>query len=267
MAKMYYSEDEAAAKLKVNKDQLKEMVEQAKLRIYADGTRRLYKVDEVDRLVAPAGSGEVELTPAEPSLAEAKPASTGGKDDTVLTSEGISIFDDEDLEIEAGDPMAKTTIAPSVADQGSGEGSGSGLLDLTHESDDTSLGSEVLKHIDESGTPGSGVAHTAEIGAEPDGIVEAEAPAVIEMPTVVEEIDRSAGVFSGLIAAATIIMLVLGSVVLAVIAGLLPPYVVDMQKNMGVVMLVAVVLCLAFAVVGYFIGKATAAKAAALQRT
>jgi PAS domain S-box-containing protein len=63
---------------------------------------------------------------------------TPGKEDTVITAEGISIFDDEDLEIEAADPMAKTQIAPSLDDQVAieGVGSGSGLLDLTRESDE-----------------------------------------------------------------------------------------------------------------------------------
>ncbi|MBN2562389.1 MAG: hypothetical protein JXQ75_15805 [Phycisphaerae bacterium] len=58
---------------------------------------------------------------------------------------GISVFDDEDLAIEA-DPMGETQIAASVEELDS-VGSGSGLLDLTRESDDTSLGPELLDVI------------------------------------------------------------------------------------------------------------------------
>lgn len=70
------------------------------------------------------------------------------KEDTVITSVGISVFDDDEIEIDV-DPLAKTRISPSVEDQISleGVGSGSGLLDLTRESDDTSLGAELLDEI------------------------------------------------------------------------------------------------------------------------
>lgn len=61
---------------------------------------------------------------------------------------GINVFGDEP---ERADPMAQTAISSgvgSVADLNlEGIGSGSGLLDLTRESDDTSLGAELLDEI------------------------------------------------------------------------------------------------------------------------
>src|SRR5437870_2071511 len=53
---------------------------------------------------------------------------------------GITVFDVDDSQ--KVDPSAQTAINPSVQDQINleGVGSGSGLLDLTRESDDTSLG-------------------------------------------------------------------------------------------------------------------------------
>ncbi len=71
------------------------------------------------------------------------------KDDTVITNIGISVFDEEDLEI-AADPMAKTMLTSGCEDHLGLDGSagGSGLLDLTRESDDTSLGAELLEGID-----------------------------------------------------------------------------------------------------------------------
>lgn len=60
------------------------------------------------------------------------------KEDTRITSAGISVFDDDEMDIDA-DPMGKTHEAPAVEDFDA-VGSGSGLLDLTRESDDTSLG-------------------------------------------------------------------------------------------------------------------------------
>jgi hypothetical protein len=71
--------------------------------------------------------------------------------DEIAEVEGISIFDEDDLETEPAGPPAEGPIAPSAEDQVPIEGAdnGSGLLDLTRESDDTSLGTEVLDHIDE----------------------------------------------------------------------------------------------------------------------
>lgn len=55
---------------------------------------------------------------------------------------GISVFDDDELGFQP-DPMGETQIAATVEELAS-VGSGSGLLDLTRESDGTSLGPELL---------------------------------------------------------------------------------------------------------------------------
>ena len=51
--------------------------------------------------------------------------------------------------VKVADPSAQTNIASNIPDQVNLEsvGSGSGLLDLTRESDDTSLGAELLDEI------------------------------------------------------------------------------------------------------------------------
>ncbi len=61
------------------------------------------------------------------------------------TARGISVFEDEEVEI-AADPMGETRISAGV-DELEAVGSGSGLLDLTQVSDDTSLGAELLDVI------------------------------------------------------------------------------------------------------------------------
>ena len=58
---------------------------------------------------------------------------------------GISVFDDDELKVDV-DPMGETRISAGVAEMET-VGSGSGLLDLTQESDDTSLGAELLDVI------------------------------------------------------------------------------------------------------------------------
>ncbi len=93
-----------------------------------------------------SGSSIISLEmPAETKAEEApKPAAPAAR-------KGISVFDDDELEIES-DPMGETQIAASVKELDS-VGSGSGLLDLTRESDDTSLGAELLDVISPSAEP------------------------------------------------------------------------------------------------------------------
>lgn len=185
--KMYYTEEEAAAKLGCSTDELSQFVTDEKIRVFKDGLRNVYTGEEVDALAAERGMvseepqepEELELAPAEPeeldlsvvdeeieltpadterdviSLSEAaeEPA-PADKEDTVLSADGVSIFDDADFEVEGVDPMAQTQISPSLDEQIAmeGVGSGSGLLELTHGmSDDTSLGAEIWDFVGADG--------------------------------------------------------------------------------------------------------------------
>ncbi|NQU76688.1 MAG: hypothetical protein HQ546_10285 [Planctomycetes bacterium] len=265
MAKIYYTETEASAKLNVKLEQLLLMVRQGKLHAYADGTKKMFKVAEVDKLIdGESQQSDIQLTPADLSgthdsisLADSETsASTSGsaKGDTVITSEGISIFAEEDLEIEPTDPMAKTQIAPSLDDQINLEGAntGSGLLDLTQESDDTSLGAEVLDRIDmESGESPS---PSAESVAESIGAELESAPAM-EMPVVTGPVDPGAGAFAGIAAAGAILMLLLSAVGMAVLTGKNPAYLETVGQNLLIVVGGAVTLVVVAAVAGLLIGK------------
>lgn len=147
MAKMYYSEEETCEKLGVDKDGLMDQfVNTAKLQMYQDGSKHVYKASDVDKLGGSRMDLNIDADAINLSeLDDATEVSSGGKEDTVITSEGISIFDDEDLQIETGSALSDTAPAPNIDDEVAlgGVGSGSGLLDLTRESDDTSLGADL----------------------------------------------------------------------------------------------------------------------------
>jgi excisionase family DNA binding protein len=269
--KMYYNEEETSEKLGVNVDQLTELIRQRKLREYRDGNKRMFKAEEVDALAQPEltseDSGELELAPAdtaagqEISLSEADKPREAGKEDTVITAEGISIFDEEDLEIEAADPMAKTQIAPSLDEQISveGVGSGSGLLDLTRESDDTSLGAEVLDHIDMDESVSESTAMPAAYGQP------AEPPALAE-PQMVEETDPSAGLFSGLVVGSALVALLLGAVMLAVMTDTMPAYLQWIESNLAMTLGISAVVVIACGVIGLVVGKGAAQRQSAMRR-
>lgn len=270
--KMYLSEEEAAARLRVTIEKLTDYARDGKLQQYQDGAKRVYRSEEVGKLatrISMDDTGEIELAPADTasgdavSLSETEaPISEPGKEDTVITAEGISIFDDEDLEIEAADPMAKTQIAPSLEDQISleGVGSGSGLLDLTRESDDTSLGAEVLDQIDME----SGVAPSLEGEAAP-----AYAPtpeAVIEAPVLVEAIDPGAGLFSGFVVGCCIVAMMLAMVMFSVMADRRFSLTEALKENMGPAVGGAAVVVIACGVIGLMLGKSAAARQVAIRR-
>jgi hypothetical protein len=245
-------------------------VQQGKLLAYADGAKRAYRVADVDAMSGATGAGEVQLTPAGAdedlvTLQEADQSRPPSKEDTVITAEGISVFDDEDLEVGTADPMAKTSIAPTVEDQISleGVGSGSGLLDLTRESDDTSLGAEVLDHIGAEAAIPSPAGVMESVGE--TAYAESE-PITMQAPVVVEEVDPSSGAFAGLTVAGTLIALVTAAVAVATMMGTVPGYVKALQENMLVFLGVSVVVGIALAVIGYVVGKSMAARAEALQR-
>ncbi|MFA6134823.1 MAG: helix-turn-helix domain-containing protein [Phycisphaerae bacterium] len=261
--KMYYSEEEATQKLGLSADALENLVRDQKLRAFKDGPKNMFRVDEVDKLAEEGVNveEEIELTPAESSstsssisLADSVAPTDTGKEDTVITAEGISIFDEEDLEVESADPMAKTQITTNMEDQVAldGSGSGSGLLDLTRESDDTSLG-QVLDQIDMEGS-GAASPITQEPVVTAVGHAEASGPIMVVAP------DPMAGLFSGLVTGAAIIMVVLGAVVLAAIRGAKPAFLEILEDYKLVVLLASVVIVGAAGVVGLVLGQASQAK-------
>jgi len=286
MGKMYYSEEEAAHKLGVRVEQLKEMVEQGKLSAYSDGSKQMYRAAQVDAIAPenpPEDTGPIELSPADTGTVEGVPLSAadepapagkeGGKGDTVITSDGISIFDD--LEIETDDPMAKTAIAASPeADQEvlmEGVGGGSGLGMLAEEKDDTSLG-PALDAIPEADGFGSAGGASDVLGSlEEEDLGESVSTAAVSVERVVEqtveeELDPSAGVFAGLLVGVSLLALLVAMVAIPVMMGLEPGYLTTLQENILAVSGISVVLLIILAVAGYFIGKSMVQQAEALKR-
>ncbi|QDU33982.1 hypothetical protein KS4_20420 [Poriferisphaera corsica] len=164
MAKMFYTLEETAAKLGVSEQEIKDMAASGKLQQFRDGDKLMFKCAEVDTM---AGSSGKDDSAAPIPLADSQTNDAVSLHDTAIPlmgdtnagtglglgsndSTGISVFDAG--EVDAADPLAQT-----VANQGSqisleSVGSGSGLLDLTHESNDASLGADLLEDI----YPGSG---------------------------------------------------------------------------------------------------------------
>jgi len=310
MAGMFYSLKEAAEKLNKTEKEVKELAKQGKLREFRDGSNLLFKIDEVEALMADIGvpvpleqpieSAEImepeealeleqlqkapeEQTEPEPTEGEAEqeeeeislapetgvPAAESEltSADTALTGEGISVLGETDRDYQVtDDTMAETTAVPGATGTAgttgtTGEvsleeieegvsldtfGSGSGLLDLSLQADDTSLGG-ILDEIytteggeegPEPAEPGSAV----EMAAEAEQILPEEeltrpqpameAPAIaqpyIEVPP--DALSNSLGVMLflpllALVYAAIVTVAGLKSVTPAILAKIQTPYI------------------------------------------
>lgn len=172
MAGMFYSIQEVATKLAKSEDQIREMVKEGKLREFRDGAKILFKVNEVDALAGPASApfaeeSAISLTPLDDTGSLMPSGSPGGstsaipidlgdeafdlsKADTALTGEGLNVLGETDSEFKITDDTMGKTHASAAAEPSLEKieedvnldsfGSGSGLLDLSLQADDTSLG-------------------------------------------------------------------------------------------------------------------------------
>jgi hypothetical protein len=201
MAGMFYSIKEVSEKLGKSEDEVRQIVKSGRLREFRDGPNLLFKVDEVNSLLSDtsftAGSKPAEK-PAEPKSEEAEeillapettesPLPEKATDDelmltdadTQIVDEGIKVLGDTTSVGEKGSDETFKGLDETPASPGKEAsleeiekdvsldtfGSGSGLLDLSLQADDTSLGGI----LDEIYTPGGeGKAPAAgEASAEP----------------------------------------------------------------------------------------------------
>lgn len=146
MAKMFYSLEEAAAKLGKSADEVKAMGERRELETFRDRDRLMFKVEQVDLLAGKGGGGDdfklAESGELEP-LTLASSGSGAAMQPDAKEQTGASIFDLASDGTDESDPSAVTRVTPtpSILSQDPGK-SGSGLLDLTRggDIDETALG-------------------------------------------------------------------------------------------------------------------------------
>jgi len=318
MAKMFYTLEEAAEKLGVSTDEVKKMAEQGTMQQFRDRDKLMFKREQVEEQLAmqqtqqldtapdagPAGASDSdEITIDEDVNVSAGATDTidliaetdtkpSGESPKSATATGISVFDAD--EIDAADPMARTQVTPTYSTDEEltleSVGSGSGLLDLTRESDDTSLGAvELLDDIAPAeGTVGPSGSHlgaampgsstgvfevagggdSAAGAAAPSGLAELEgAGAAVGHVQVVyaeEEADPVGDGLGGGIAFGMFAVLVV-CLIVALPAVIRDGQVIQLTQMLGVdaegnemtKMYAAgmLLLCIIFGAVGFFIGK------------
>ncbi len=197
---------------------------------------------------------------------------TGSK----ASASGMRVF--EEYELKATDTSAQTQISQPLDEAvlptgpDSAMSSGSGLLDLTRESDNTSLGAELLEEIypgDQSGSSrigmgagASGIFDQPPLPATEPAVasVAMEAPvaqvAAAGLSPIVEMSDPMSGLFGGAALAAILIMGLTLLVALTAVEGFTPQWIPSLATNLWlfVGLLAAFSAMIAFG--GFFAGKA-----------
>ena len=177
------------------------------------------------------------------------------------TRGGINVFSADDS-VEAADPSAQTAITPQDQVNLEGVGSGSGLLDLTRESDDTSLGAELLDEIapgtGKAARPGRGRA-VSDSGMGAPG--ETGGRVVTPPPVYVEQADPLAPALGGAALAASIFV-VLGGLILTCATMGTRPALIDTiagapgdNRSIWIIFGIGAGLALVFGVGGLLVGK------------
>ncbi|MDI1290754.1 MAG: helix-turn-helix domain-containing protein, partial [bacterium] len=150
MAKMFYSIEEAAERLGKNVDHVRDMAAKGQLQEFRDRDRLMFKREQVDLL---AGGGEDPDSIPLAESGELEPISLASSGTGISMaprdkeSTGISIFDADGTDEADANAVTRVSNSPgSLVDPGEKSGSG-GLLDLTREGDDTSLGANLLEDV------------------------------------------------------------------------------------------------------------------------
>lgn len=310
MAKPFYSLDEVAELLGKTPDEINAMVRDGDLREFRDSGKVFFKAEDVEKLTGgdASDSGEITLDSVDADSSDSLPTlvdTSGGtsiiglsdmdedesggskapdsKEGTSLPS-GIGVFDDDELDLD-DDPMAATQVTSAGgAPEGvslEGTGSGSGLLDLTREADDTSLGAELLDEIypgeddaaaasragslaagTAAGTAaGSSVGGSAADDSAVDEDVDEEEEAVEEevlMPTtrtVTVVHDPMEGMFAFMLVAGLLVLGVAGTVMAGVAQGFVPDFGVFLANKFWIFIGGSVGLLGLLTLIGFLVGR------------
>ncbi|MCZ6834874.1 MAG: hypothetical protein O7G85_03795 [Planctomycetota bacterium] len=277
MAKMFYSIEETSEKLGKSEDEIKEMVENGQLQEFRDRDKLMFKVDQIDLLSAT----EDETSEIHLGLEDTSGVSGSGldlADESVIgladsrEATGISVFD-TDHSGEGDDIAGDTQVGgtqvgvEAVEDELSLEaiGSGSGLLDLTRESDDTSLGAELLEEV-YSGDTASDIAANASGLFEAAGAdtadeavpVEGGVAAMASMPMIAEVYDGSgSGLGVGMMIGSLIALVCVAIIIIVSIMGSTPMLTGLIADKLWIWVGGIFGATVVFGLIGLFIGKAS----------
>jgi hypothetical protein len=245
------------------------MAASGQLQEFRDRDKLVFKREQVDLLGGGEPGAEIPLADSGDPIGLADDRTGSGSGPGIAESakerSGISIFESDDTE--NSDPSAQTQVTSSVggmpAVQLDPGASGSGLLDLTQTSDDTSVGANLLQDVYKGGDAGGSGAAPALF--EPAGVASDVGAAAMAgagggagmMMVAAEPWDGAGSGLAGglalgmIVISALLLLIVLMAMVGSNAMGLLPLLAGNLMMYVGI--LAGVVLV--FGLVGWAIGR------------
>jgi hypothetical protein len=272
MAKMFYTLEETADKLGVTAQRVKEMAASGQLQEFRDRDKLVFKREQVDTLsgggddggiipLADSG-GPIGLADDARSGSGSSPGLGSLTDPAAKERSGISIFEADELD--DTDPSAQTQVSNTqVPTAGMGDlgGSGSGLLDLTRQGDDTAAGANLLGNVygdqaGDSGGTGQGQALFEPAGVASDvssGGGSGGAPVFYAMS---EQVDPTwSGITGGLALALVLVLGAMVAVTTMALSGASAALINSLAGNLWIIVGGFAAAAGIFAVIGMLIGK------------
>ena len=268
MAKMFYSLEEVCQKLGKTGDEITEMVRTGLIQEVRDRDRLMFKVEQIELLAGGEDdTSEVTLDLEDTSggsgvalkgdLGSSGLGLSDSREDT-----GISVFDTDhgsDDAVDQGDGVDEDELELDAV------GSGSGLLDLTRESDETSLGAELLEEAYSGDQDVEIPAHASGLfeaaGAERTGDEVVPEVASAAMPTMIVAYDGSgSGLVAGMLVGSLVALICIAIIGIVGLMGSTPDLATRFASSSGSLWMWAgglLSITLVLGLVGLFIGKAT----------
>ncbi len=292
MSKMFYSAEEAAEKLGKTVEEVMEMASSGEIQSFKQDDQDMFRVEQIDMLAEDDDLGDIEIALEDSGVSDPlglsgsaaaidlggdasgdsalggldlsgeiglEDSAAAGADDSFLAGSGmgtgISAFE-AGSDASGGDLLDDDLSLETI-------GSGSGLLDLTRESDDTSLGAELIEEVyssDDSGAPASASGLFEAVGDGGSGLDDIAAPVggMSAVPVMVEAYEgdwSGLGVGMGIVAVAALCLVALMAFVTG--NGTLPAIAEMMTSNLTVWAGGLVGGLIIFGLLGFFIGKAS----------
>lgn len=275
MAKMFYSMEEVCEKLGKSEDEVKEMVKSGQIQEFRDRDKLMFKVDQIDLL-----AGGDEEDDSDDSELEISLEDTGGSGSGIALADsasgqsdsregtGISVFDtdhgEEDLE-QSDEESEDTQIGDTMEDELNLEsvGSGSGLLDLTRESDETAVGAELLEDAyssedDQIDIPASASGLFEASEETPDeGAGFGEQPAAATAMMVEAYDGGGSGLGVGMMLGAAVALVCAVIIGMVGISGATPQLAMNFASNLWIWVGGLLGVTVVFGAIGWFIGRAS----------
>ncbi len=266
MAKMFYTAEEVAEKLGKSVEEVLEMAKKGQIQEFRDREKVMFKVDQIDLLTGDESEPSIPLAlddSGESFTPSTSASSEEHSEPLDLSGTGMTVID-------SGASRPSFGLADSGSNAEFGEvtrGESSSLLDLTRESEETSLGAELLEEVYSSEdnveipAASSGLFEPVEGDSGGPAVVSGRGAAEAFVPmmaaTSIESVEPGwSGLTAGLMVGCLLALLAAGVVVTTVAMGGSPALSAAFTANLWAWVGGLVGVSLVGAVAGFFIGRA-----------